>query len=153
MRKLLLAATLLVLTGCIAPSRQGKEVEGSAPIVDPPWSEDRICLAEQTVYFPLGVSELSAKAKVAVVACYMTTNPVVAVRIEGHGDDRGTEKRNYELGESRAEALREELVRLGVDSARLDTRACGKKVRRDPDLSPAPMKWHCADFVVLVPPP
>jgi outer membrane protein OmpA-like peptidoglycan-associated protein len=133
------------LVGCRAPNASSCGA----------WLEDRQPLASQAASFEPASSTLSAeaKAKVAVVAYYMTTNSVVAVRIEGHGDGRGTDRQNYDLGEKRAEALREELVRLGVDSARLDTRACGKKARNDhPHISAPPTKWQCADFVLLVPP-
>ena len=145
MRECVAMLVVSTLVGCRAPHAATCRA----------WSEDRQALANQTVSFEPASSTPSAeaKAKVAVVAYYMTTNPVVAVRIEGHGDGRGTDRQNYELGEKRAEALREELVGLGVDSARLDTRACGKKARNGhPHLSAPPTKWRCADFVLLIPP-
>ena len=144
MRECVAILVLSALVGCRAPHATACRA----------WSEDRPALANQTASFEPANSTLSAeaKAKVALVASYMTTNPVVAVRIEGHGDGRGTDRQNYELGDKRAEALREELVRLGVDSARLDTRACGKKARSDLHLSAPPTKWRCADFVLLTPP-
>jgi hypothetical protein len=134
MRECVLILALSALVGCSAPHA------GSCRA----WSEDRQSLASQTASFQPGSSTLNAeaKAKVAVVARYMTTNPVVAVRIEGHGDGRGTDTQNYELGERRAQALRAGLVQLGVDFTRLDTRAC----------SAPPTKWRCADFVLLIPP-
>jgi peptidoglycan-associated lipoprotein len=41
------------------------------------------------------------------------------VTIEGHADERGTEEYNLALGDSRANAVRKYLERLGVPSARL----------------------------------
>jgi hypothetical protein len=145
MRECVAILVFSALVGCRAPHASSCRA----------WSEDRQPLANQAASFEPASSTLSAeaKAKLAAVAYYMTTNRIVAVRIEGHGDGQGTDRQNYELGEKRAEALREELVRLGVDSARLDTRACGKKARNDrPYLSAPPTKWRCADFVLLVPP-
>ena len=146
MRECLLILILSALVGCRAPDVTACRA----------WSEDRHALADLTVGFAPADSSLSAeaKAKVRRVASYMTTttNAIVAVRIEGHGDGTGTDRRNYELGDRRAEAVRGELVRLGVDPVLLDTRACGKKARRDPILSPPPIKWRCADFVLLIRP-
>lgn len=134
MRRGVALLVLAALAGCRAPQATSCRA----------WSEDRQPLASQTVGFDPACSTLNAeaKAKVAVVAHYMTANPVVAVRIEGHGDGRGTDTQNYELGERRAQASRAELVQLGVESARLDTRAC---------VTPR-TKWQCADFVLLIPP-
>ena len=145
MREYLLILSLSALMGCSAPHATASGV----------WSEDRQALAKQTTLFDPASSTLNAEARTnaAAVAHYMKTNTGVAVRIEGHGDGEGTEAQNLKLASGRAQALREELLREGVDAARVDTKACGKKVRKDPYLSPAPRKCRCADFVLLVPPP
>jgi outer membrane protein OmpA-like peptidoglycan-associated protein len=145
MRECVLILALSALVGCSAPRA------GSCRA----WSENRQSLANQATYFQPANSTVSAEARasIAEVASYMRTNPSVAVRVEGHGDGRGTERQNYELGDRRAEALREELVRLGVDPARIDTVACGRSPQSDRAYVPgAPRKWHCAEFVVLLPP-
>ncbi len=119
------------------------------------WSEDRQSLAGQAIYFEPTSSTLTAEAegKAAEVAYYMKTNPAVALRIEGHGDGRGTEKRSLELGDRRAEALRERLLQLQIDPARVDTWACGRSPHSDRAYVPGmPRKWCRAEFVVLVPP-
>ncbi len=145
MRECVLILALSALVGCTAPHA------GTCRA----WSEDRQSLAKQTTYFQPVNSTLSAEAKANVVAVahYMETNPIVAVRIEGHGDGQGTDRQNYELGDRRAEALREELLQLRVDPARVDAIACGKKPRSDRAYVPgAPRKWCRAEFVVLLPP-
>jgi peptidoglycan-associated lipoprotein len=66
------------------------------------------------------------KAKVAAVADYIKAHPMDALEIEGHCDARGTEEYNRSLGERRALALREELIRLGVEASRVDTVSYGE---------------------------
>ena len=50
----------------------------------------------------------------------------ITVEIEGHCDVRGTEEYNRSLGERRALALREELIRLGIEASRVDTISYGE---------------------------
>jgi peptidoglycan-associated lipoprotein len=47
--------------------------------------------------------------------------------IEGHCDDRGTTEYNLALGDKRANAARDYLVSLGIDSARIRTVSYGKE--------------------------
>jgi peptidoglycan-associated lipoprotein len=49
------------------------------------------------------------------------------VTIEGHADDRGTVEYNVALGERRAVAIRDHLVRLGVAPARLGVISFGEE--------------------------
>jgi peptidoglycan-associated lipoprotein len=46
--------------------------------------------------------------------------------IEGHCDERGTEGYNQALGERRALAIRELLVKTGVDAQHVFTKSLGK---------------------------
>ncbi|MCS7281550.1 MAG: peptidoglycan-associated lipoprotein Pal [Desulfobacterota bacterium] len=54
------------------------------------------------------------------------------VIIEGHCDERGTQEYNLILGQKRAEAVKEYLVRKGVDSKRLRVISYGKERPVDP---------------------
>jgi len=65
-------------------------------------------------------------------ALYLTDNPDAMVVIEGHCDERGTEAYNLSLGERRAEAVKNFLVNLGVDSGRLNTISYGEERPIDP---------------------
>ena len=49
------------------------------------------------------------------------------VRIEGHADERGTEAYNRELGQRRAEAVRDLLVSMGVQSSQIKTVSLGEQ--------------------------
>ena len=157
MREILLLFALLFSAGCTAPRIQTTDTDAGAPtvVVDPAWRENRTRFREQTVYFELSTANLNAEArpKLAEVADYMKANPVVALRIEGHGDGSGTDEQNLELGDRRAEALRKELTRLGVDPERVETWGCGKRPQTDRGYAPGtPRKWRRAEFVLLTPP-
>ena len=92
------------------------------------WLEDAQALKAETVYFDFDSSVIKAseKPKAAAVADYLKVNKGKAVRVEGNCDERGTEEYNRSLGERRALALREELIRLGIGPTEVDTISYGK---------------------------
>jgi peptidoglycan-associated lipoprotein len=98
------------------------------------WPRDREMFKSDTVHFDYDSSVIKGddKAKVAVVADYLKGNTQDAVEIEGHCDVRGTEEYNRALGERRALALREELIRLGIAASRVDTVSYGEDRPADP---------------------
>jgi peptidoglycan-associated lipoprotein len=57
----------------------------------------------------------------------LTRWPSTTIRIDGHCDERGTGEYNLALGERRAMVVREYLVNLGVDNARIQVRSLGKE--------------------------
>ena len=61
------------------------------------------------------------------VADYLKSNPAVQILIEGHCDERGTRDYNIALGHKRAEAVRKQLARMGVDRQRITTKSFGKE--------------------------
>jgi len=87
------------------------------------WKENSEMFKPYRVHFEYDSSVVNAaeRKKLEAVAEQLKANPGVAVKIEGHCDERGTEEYNRSLGERRALALREELIQLGIDPARLDT--------------------------------
>ena len=121
----------------------------------PNWIEDAQALKTDTVYFDFDSSVLKAaeKPKVAAVADYLKANSGKAVRVEGNCDERGTEEYNRSLGERRALAVREELIRLGVNANDADTTSYGKDRPVDPGHNEAAWKKNRRDdFIVLSPP-
>jgi peptidoglycan-associated lipoprotein len=58
--------------------------------------------------------------------------PNVIVQIEGHCDERGTQEYNLALGERRALAVREHLIRLGISGDRMVTISYGEEDPADP---------------------
>lgn len=68
-------------------------------------------------------------------AKWLLSNPKVAITVEGHADERGTNEYNLALGERRARATQQFLVALGVDAGRLSTISFGEErpVCQNPD--------------------
>jgi peptidoglycan-associated lipoprotein len=60
-------------------------------------------------------------------ASWLKKWPTVKVRVEGHCDERGTAQYNLALGERRAEADREYLASLGIDTTRVELVSYGKE--------------------------
>jgi outer membrane protein OmpA-like peptidoglycan-associated protein len=121
------------------------------------WPENPDQFKAQTVHFAYDSSVIRSddKAKIAVVADYLKGNPQTAVRAEGNCDERGTEEYNRSLGERRALAAREELIRLGITSDRVDTKSWGEdNPANDHGHNEAAWKQNRrADFILLTPPP
>jgi peptidoglycan-associated lipoprotein len=119
------------------------------------WIENGDIFKAYTVHFDFDSSMLKAgeKSKVEAVANQLKSNPTTAVRVEGNCDERGTEEYNRSLGERRALALREELIRLGIEPARVDTISYGedRPVAQGHDES-AWKQNRRGDFVQLTPP-
>ena len=112
-------------------------------------------LQSETVYFEYDKSSIrsSEQGKLEKVADYMKSNPGHAVRVEGNCDERGTEEYNRSLGERRALAAREYLVRLGIEPNRIVTISYGQDRPVEPLHSEAAWsKNRRDDFVVLTPP-
>lgn len=119
------------------------------------WKEDPETLKAQTVYFDFDSSSVKAseQSKVSAVADFLKGNTAAAVRVEGHCDERGTEGYNQSLGERRALAVREELVRMGIAPTRVDTTSYGedRPAVVGSDESAYRMNRR-GEFIVLTPP-
>jgi peptidoglycan-associated lipoprotein len=112
-------------------------------------------LKAETIHFDFDKSSVksSEQPKLENIASYMKSHPDDALRIEGNCDERGTEEYNRALGERRALAAREYLVKLGIDASKIDTISYGqdKPVESGRNES-AYAKNRRDDFVVLLPP-
>ena len=73
------------------------------------------------------------------VAEYLKANPTERILVEGHCDERGTRDYNLALGEKRAEAIRAQLGRQGIDRRRIKTKSFGKE--RPAMLGASPEAW------------
>src|SRR2546427_4585483 len=119
------------------------------------WNENAELFKPDTVHFDFDSSVVKSgeKGKVAKVADYLKGSSADAVRVEGNCDERGTEEYNRALGERRALALREELVRLGIDPTRVDTISYGEDRPADPGHDESAWrKNRRGEFILLSPP-
>lgn len=82
----------------------------------------------ENIFFDFDKSDLreDAIAQLEINAQWLLENETVRAIIEGHCDERGTEEYNLALGERRAKAARDYIVRLGVSADRLMTVSYGE---------------------------
>ncbi len=64
---------------------------------------------------------------VARKVAIMKANPALRIRIVGHADDRGSDEYNLALGMRRAVAVKDFIVRMGVDAGRIDVASLGEE--------------------------
>ena len=151
---LVLAAGLLVTAGCctkkpvpapapqvaVEPTPAPVPVPTEAPIVVPvaqPVAETLPAdLAElnrkgylKDIFFDYDLSDVRADQRDAMSANaeWLKKWPTVKIQIEGHCDERGSNKYNMALGDKRANSARDYLVSLGIDAARISTISYGEE--------------------------
>ncbi len=85
------------------------------------------------VYFTYDSHALTDETLAALrrYAAQMRSHPI-PLMLEGHCDERGTAEYNLALGEHRALAVKQQLVRLGVDGQALTTISYGEEYPTDP---------------------
>ncbi len=85
--------------------------------------------AARTIYFEFDSSEIRPEfaSVVASNARRLAGNPTLAVRLEGHTDERGSREYNIALGERRAQAVRRGLMLQGVGDAQVTTVSYGEE--------------------------
>lgn len=83
----------------------------------------------KTIYFDFDKYNLRDDAKRTLEgnARLLMENSKTRIVIEGHCDERGTNEYNLALGEKRASAARDYLVRLGVDAAQISVISYGEE--------------------------
>src|SRR5680860_201216 len=90
----------------------------------------QMALRDVTVfYFDFDTAEINAESRDALVAHarYLSTNPSMNARLEGHADDRGTKEYNLALGERRANAVQRFLIVNGASRGQLETISYGEE--------------------------
>ncbi|HEU4969538.1 peptidoglycan-associated lipoprotein Pal [Sphingomonas sp.] len=139
---LLVAAATIAVAGCskkppaeLPPAPQ----ETPTPEAPPPAAETGPVpgsqahfvanVASDRVFFDTDESNIDAEDQSTLQsqAAYLRQYPNVRVTVEGHCDERGTREYNLALGERRANAAKNYLVSLGIDSSRITTISYGKE--------------------------
>lgn len=99
------------------------------PGIAPGSQEDLVVNVGDRIFFGFDKSDITSDAAETLKkqAAWMQANQSVTVIVEGHCDERGTREYNLALGERRANAMREQLISLGVSAARIETISYGKE--------------------------
>lgn len=122
-----------LLVGCEedAPVEEPVEPEAIVEPVEPPVEPEPEVQAftPETVFFAFDDYTLSMEAqdRLNALANHLKTDTAAVVQIEGHCDERGSIEYNLALGERRAQSVKNFLVNLGVEDARLTTISYGEE--------------------------
>jgi peptidoglycan-associated lipoprotein len=127
-------STALVLSACSTkqtaapPADSGASASVEQTIVPGSARDFQVNVGDR-VLFDYDRSDLdeSDRAILQKQAAWLAKYPQVTLTVEGHCDERGTREYNIALGARRAQAVKEYLVSLGVNSSRLDTISYGKE--------------------------
>jgi len=90
---------------------------------------DSDIVLQEDIFFEFDKATLTLGARETLTknGQWLRTNSDVAITIEGHCDERGTNGYNLALGERRAESVKMFLADLGVDQSRLATISYGEE--------------------------
>jgi peptidoglycan-associated lipoprotein len=132
----LLSASFLVFAPGCAKKAQVPEEEVSAPapmarpapMPAPEVTTDLSSVVLEDINFDFDKFNIRPDARETLQKDYAAIGAVTSPKllIEGHCDERGTPEYNRALGERRAQALREYLIRAGIDSEHIHTVSFGK---------------------------
>jgi len=99
-------------------------------VVDTPLTLDQqIQRAMQNVLFEFDKAEIASDqiSKLETAAAFLKQNPNLKFTIEGHCDEKGSEEYNLALGDRRANAVKQYLVRQGIPESRFATVSFGEE--------------------------
>src|SRR5262245_56274069 len=139
MRSILLSACFLLFIACShaqqPPPASTAQVVAEAPPPAPAPAPQPAPpapppdVAPASVYFDFDASELSQASRTTLQTFFdqARQRPDQDVRVEGNCDERGTTEYNLALGQRRADAAKNYLESLGLDSKRITAVSNGKE--------------------------
>jgi peptidoglycan-associated lipoprotein len=113
----------------VAPTETAKPAEPIQATVQPASPNDGPPPPATPIYFDFDSYNIvdASKAELQQVSEYMQKHAGSTVTISGHTDERGTTEYNLMLGDQRAKAAHDYLVRLGIDPLRIKTISFGEE--------------------------
>ena len=107
----------------------------------PGTEQDLVVNVGDRIFFDYDRFDLRPEARSTLErqASWLEQYPNIHFVIQGHTDERGTREYNLALGEKRANAVKNYLIALGVDSSRIETVSYGKE--RPAVLGSTPSAW------------
>lgn len=100
-----------------APAKQESQTKTEDATPNPP----------SPIYFDFDKYEVRENSGIESWVAYIVKFDPLPVILTGHCDERGTPEYNLSLGLRRAQAVRDQLVRLGVDPGRLICQTAGEE--------------------------
>lgn len=135
-RKLFVSLMFVTLTATVGACKKPPPPEPTvqAPPPEPPPAAEAEPVTASTgrldrvtfQYDSTSMDSSTAKALSSNVEI-LQANPNTRVEVQGHADERGTTEYNLALGQRRAEAVKERMVRMGISGARLTTISYGEE--------------------------
>jgi peptidoglycan-associated lipoprotein len=107
----------------VVPPKTG----GNPPPPPPPPPLDTLPIKD--AYFDYDQYNIRGDARTVLIddAHLLTQYPKLRITVEGHCDERGSEKYNLALGDRRAIAVKDFLTAQGIDGSRIETISYGKE--------------------------
>jgi peptidoglycan-associated lipoprotein len=139
------ALTALLLSACsstpisdtASSSKPATEAKATADartvapvnVATDPLNDPKGALAKRSVYFDYDsyIVKNEARPTVETHSKYLATNKSRKVMIQGNTDERGGSEYNLALGQKRAEAVRKQLLLLGVAESQMEAVSFGKE--------------------------
>lgn len=119
---------------CDPKAKKEKGAQRTAGVDGEGISEETLSSKDPNMKFPVIHFEFNEYAVRAddipllkIMAEWMVNFPAAAIRVEGHADERGSIDYNMSLGERRAQEVRDELLKLGVDAKRFQIVSYGEE--------------------------
>jgi len=120
------AVVMSFLVGC--SSNDSKPVEETSTGTVAPVQAVQEAQLSNVVYFDFDQYTLTAESRALLLAhADKLKGASVAVRLEGHADERGSREYNMALGEKRANAVRDFFVTQGVNGSSLEVVSFGEE--------------------------
>ena len=112
-----------------APTKPAAKPETPIQATVTPAKPTDVAPPSSPIYFDFDSYNIveASKADLQKTAEYMQGHPGSSVTISGHTDERGTTEYNLMLGDQRAKAAHDYLVRLGIDPLRIKTISFGEE--------------------------
>jgi peptidoglycan-associated lipoprotein len=123
------AAALAACSSTPQPEAPATTVVQPTSSIKPGSADDFRVNVGDTVFFDVDQHSVRSDAQGVLQkqAAWLQKYPSVRLMLEGHCDERGTREYNIALGDRRAASVKEYLVSLGIDAARLQTKSYGKE--------------------------
>ena len=99
---------------------------------------DTMIVLKQKVFFAFGKAKIDPKSYPLLdeIAQALKDHPTFVVRIEGHTDNVGSDKKNLKLSQDRADAVRDYLIKKGIEPHRLKAIGYGESRPIDDNSTP-----------------